>query len=233
MWGDGPGGNNDSRFGIAKAEGGLQEVMVGPTKVGVLFAPHRRLDPNQGLQLLETLLAGAKHQLDMALFVLSEQGVADAIAALQAQGVKIRLLADPGFANRSFSEILDLLGTQLPDRDCKLEAGNHPFSTPLEGVGTPRLAPGDKLHHKVAVIDGHTLITGSFNWSPSAAFQNDETLLVIDSPLLARHFTAEIDRLWKGAELGISARLARKQARMRAHCGSGSARISHERHRAG
>jgi len=56
---------------------------------------------------------------------------------------------------------------------------------------------------------------------------------VIDSPLLARHFTAEIDRLWKGAELGISARLARKQARMRAQCGSGSARISHERHRAG
>ena len=224
MWGDGPGGQPDSRFGIAKNEGGLQEVMVGPTKVGVLFAPHRRQDPNQGLLLLETLLAGARHRLDMALFVLSEQGIADTLASLQAKGVVIRLLADPGFANRSFSEILDLLGTQLPDRVCKVEAHNHPFRTPLEGVGTPRLAPGDKLHHKVAVIDGRTVITGSFNWSPSAAHQNDETLLVIDSPLLARHFTAEIDRLWKGAELGISPRLARKQARLRARCGSGQAR---------
>jgi len=33
------------------------------------------------------------------------------------------------------------------------------------------------------------VITGSFNWSPSAAHQNDEVLLVIESPLLAAHFT--------------------------------------------
>jgi len=136
--------------------------------------------------------------------------------------VAIRLLADPGFANRSFSEILDLLGTQLPDRNCKLEASNRPWRKPLDGVGTPRLAPGDKLHHKLAVIDRRTVITGSFNWSPSAAHQNDETLLVIESPLLAKHFTAEINRLWKGAELGITPRLQRKQERQRRLCGKGT-----------
>ena len=219
MWGDGPGGKSDSRFGVAKGEGALQEVMVGPTRVGVLFAPHRRSDPNQGLLLLEQLLATTKKTVDLALFVLSEQGIADALASLQAKGVAIRLLADPGFANRSFSEILDLLGTQLPDRNCKVEASNRPWRKPLDGVGSPRLAPGDKLHHKLAVIDGRTVITGSFNWSPSAAHQNDETLLVIESPLLAKHFTAEINRLWKGAELGITARLQRKQARLRKLCG--------------
>jgi phosphatidylserine/phosphatidylglycerophosphate/cardiolipin synthase-like enzyme len=100
-----------------------------------------------------------------------------------------------------------------------VEASNRPWRKPLDGVGTPRLAPGDKLHHKLAVIDGRTVITGSFNWSPSAAHQNDETLLVIESPLLAKHFTAEINRLWKGAELGITARLERKQARLRKLCG--------------
>jgi len=42
---------------------------------------------------------------------------------------------------------------------------------------------------------------------------------VIESPLLAKHFTAEINRLWKGAELGITARLERKQARLRKLCG--------------
>jgi len=73
----------------------------------------------------------------------------------------------------------------------------------------------------VAVIDHRTVITGSFNWSPSAAHQNDETLLVIDSPLLAEHFTTEINRLWKGAELGITARLTRKQAWQRNRCGGG------------
>jgi len=74
---------------------------------------------------------------------------------------------------------------------------------------------------KFAVIDNRTVITGSFNWSPSAAHQNDETLLVFDSPMLAAHFSAEVDRLWKGAELGITERLARKQERQRNRCGSG------------
>jgi hypothetical protein len=44
---------------------------------------------------------------------------------------------------------------------------------------------------------------------------------VIDSPLLAAHFTREMDRLWKGAELGITERLARKLQQGRQRCGSG------------
>jgi len=46
-------------------------------------------------------------------------------------------------------------------------------------------------------------------------------LLVIESPLLAAHFTHEMDRLWRGAELGINGRLARKLAANRRRCGSG------------
>jgi len=70
-------------------------------------------------------------------------------------------------------------------------------------------------------IDNRTKITGSFYWSPSAAHQNDEVLQVINSPLLAAHFTREIDRLWRGAELRINGRLARKLAANRRRCGSG------------
>jgi len=60
--------------------------------------------------------------------------------------------------------------------------------------------------------------------SASAAFQNDETLLRIDSPMLAAHFEAEIDRLWRGAELGVTARLERKSLKQRRLCGSGQQR---------
>ena len=91
-------------------------------------------------------------------------------------------------------------------------------------MGTPRLARGDKLHHKFAVIDKKTVITGSFNWSPSAAHTNDETLLVIHSPQLARHFTREMDRLWDTAELGITARMRQKLERQRIRCGDGMQR---------
>ena len=219
MWGDGPGGAADSRFGIGKGGGPARTVQVGKSSVTVLFAPHRRSDPNQGLAQLRQQLERARQRVDLALFVFSDQALADAMATLHSQGVKLRVLADPGFANRSFSELMDLMGVSLPDHHCKLEARNRPWQRPLEGVGTPRLAPGDKLHHKLAVIDGHTVISGSFNWSPSAAHQNDETLLVIESPLLARHFDQEINRLWKGAELGITARLQRKRSRLASACG--------------
>ncbi|WP_225867239.1 phospholipase D-like domain-containing protein [Cyanobium sp. PCC 7001] len=167
LWGDGPGGQADSRFGIAKESGGLRTVQVGGTTVSVLFAPHRRRDPNHGLQLLETLLLNTRQRADLALFVFSEQRLATALGQLQAQGVAIRLLADPGFATRSFSEVLDLLGLALPDHRCGIEANNAPLKQALEGVGTPRLAAGDKMHHKVAVLDQRTVITGSFNWSPA------------------------------------------------------------------
>ncbi len=225
FWGDGPGGASDSQFGLSKQEGAVDTVMVGDTKVRLLFAPHRRSDPHNGLNLLAQVLDTSKRRLDMALFVFSAQNLADSVGQLMAKGVKIRLLADPGFANRPFSEVLDLLGLALPDRQCKLEAGNRPLAAPLEGVATPQLAGGDKLHHKFAVIDNRTVVTGSFNWSPSAAHQNDEVLMIIDSPQLAAHFTREMDRLWTGAELGISGRLERKLARGRQLCGSGVQRI--------
>ena len=71
------------------------------------------------------------------------------------------------------------------------------------------------------MIDRKTVITGSFNWSPSAAHQNDEVLLVIRSPQVAAHFTREMDRLWRSADLGITERIHRKLERQRIRCGNG------------
>ena len=226
MWGDGPGRAPDSRFGLAKDSGPARRVLVGDTPVEVLFAPHRRSDPHHGLHWLAERLALVRRRLDLSLFVFSAQSLADSMAALAPQGVAIRLLADPGFASRPFSEVLDVLGVSRADNTCSLEADNKVWQRPLEGVGTPRLAGGDKLHHKFAVMDDARVITGSFNWSPSAAHQNDETLLMIDSPQLAAHFRREMDRLWRGAELGVSGRMERGLARSRQRCGRGRARPS-------
>ncbi len=224
LWGDGPGGAPDSRFGLGKDSGAAQRVQVGDTTVEVLFAPHPRQDPHQGLGWLAAQLASVQRTLDLSLFVFSAQNLADALAALPQRGVAVRLLADPGFASRPFSEVLDVLGVSRADGDCLLEADNRVWTRPLEGVGTPRLVGGDKLHHKFAVLDGVRVITGSFNWSPSAAHQNDETLLLIHSPQVAAHFTREMDRLWRGAELGVTGRLERGLARSRQRCGSGRQR---------
>ena len=44
---------------------------------------------------------------------------------------------------------------------------------------------------------------------------------MIHSPQLAQHFTREMDRLWDGAELGITAQLQRKLDLQRIRCGDG------------
>ena len=220
MWGDGPGGKLNSRFGLQKESTGVRTAMVGATRVDVLFAPHRKRDLNHGLNWIEEQLDEARTSIDMALFVFTAQQLADALQGGVNAGLQIRLIADPSFASRSFSEVLDLLGVGLPDRNCKLEKDNQPFNKGLKGVGTPRLARGDKLHHKFAVIDNKKVITGSFNWSPSAAHTNDETLMVIHSPQLAKHFTREMDRLWYAAELGITPHIQRKLDRQKIRCGS-------------
>ena len=221
MWGDGPGGANDSRFGRNKTAKPLHIIKADTANISVLFPPHAKSHQGHGLDVIEDLLGSAKKTIDIALFVFSAQQLTNKLAKQISAGVQLRLLADPGFASRSFSEVLDLLGLALPDRFCKLEAGNQPLAKPLKGIGTPGLARGDKLHHKFAVIDNKTVITGSFNWSPSAAHTNDETLLVIESPQLAVHFTREMDRMWRGAELGITPRIKRKLERQTRKCGSG------------
>jgi hypothetical protein len=52
---------------------------------------------------LKKLLSSSRKRLDLAPFVVSEQRQADVMARLHRQGVTIRLLANPGFANRANS----------------------------------------------------------------------------------------------------------------------------------
>ena len=116
MWGDGPGSKQDSRFGLQKAKGSVQTVKVGDIRMDALFSPHPRRDSNQGLNLLAEQLKAAKKSLDVALFVFSAQQLTNVLQEKVEQGVEIRLVADPGFMSRPFSEVLDLLGVTTTAR---------------------------------------------------------------------------------------------------------------------
>ena len=57
-----------------------------------------------------------------------------------------------------------------------------------------------KVHHKFAVIDVHgddpCVVLGSYNWTASGAYDNDENTLIIHSAALAQAYYAEWQRLW-------------------------------------
>lgn len=52
------------------------------------------------------------------------------------------------------------------------------------------------MHHKVIVLDGCTVITGSYNFSRSADEKNDENLLVFRNCALGEEFTREFWRIY-------------------------------------
>jgi len=97
---------------------------------------------------------------------------------------------------------LDLLGVEVTQK-CRAEINNHPWSVPLKTVGIPNLPKGDKLHHKMGIVDQNLLITGSHNWSDAANHLNDETLLVLNNPMINAHYQREFERLYKDAILGV------------------------------
>jgi hypothetical protein len=57
------------------------------------------------------------------------------------------------------------------------------------------------LHHKFAVFDGHTVITGSYNWY-EASVQSDEVLVVIRDRGIANEFIEESVRLCNAFRTG-------------------------------
>lgn len=101
------------------------------------------------------------------------------------------------------------------------QQGGSPYAASkwLQEAGVELLVPGKqsetgirKLHHKLAVVDGSTVIGGSFNYSEPATLYNDEALLVIGSPheesegvdvdaeeckAIADFFLTEIERIRK------------------------------------
>ena len=56
------------------------------------------------------------------------------------------------------------------------------------------------MHHKVIIIDGQVVVTGSYNFSANAEERNDENLLVIDNPVIAGQYEAEFARIYSQAQ---------------------------------
>ncbi|MGH2415020.1 MAG: phospholipase D-like domain-containing protein, partial [Microcystaceae cyanobacterium] len=211
MWGDGPRGEFDSKFGVKKTVRPAQTVTLGKTTVTVHFSP---ISSQAAWQLSSNGLIGstlnqATQAVDLALFVFSDQTLANVLENRHQKQVEIKALIDPEFAFRDYSEGLDMLGVSIHN-NCRTEAHNHPWQVPITTVGIPQLAQGDKLHHKFGVVDKITVITGSHNWSAAANYDNDETVLVIKSSLIAAHYLREFNQLYRSAILGTSTQIQEK-----------------------
>jgi phosphatidylserine/phosphatidylglycerophosphate/cardiolipin synthase-like enzyme len=211
MWGDGVGGKPDSKFGVTKPVRKPKTITLDNSKITIHFSPTSPSQPwsNSTHGLIAKTLSASTKTVDLALFVFSDQKLANILEERHNQNVQIRALIEPQFAYHSYSEVLDMMGFALSD-NCKYEVDNRPWKNPISTVGVPILAKGDSLHDKFAVIDNQTVITGSHNWSEAANNSNDETLIVIENPAIAAHYQREFNRLYGKIKPGLPANIKSK-----------------------
>lgn len=121
-------------------------------------------------------LAGAQRSVEICVFTITDDRITEAILETHRRGVEVRILSDNDKANDIGSDIDRLAHAGIPVR---VDRGpSH-------------------MHHKFAVIDASTLLSGSFNWTRGAALDNQENLIVTDDPRLVQPFRAMFERLWK------------------------------------
>ncbi len=74
----------------------------------------------------------------------------------------------------------------------------------FQKAGIDVLADGNPyvMHHKVIIIDEAIVITGSYNFSASAANNNDENVLIVHNTEIAAQYLAEFQRVYQRAEEG-------------------------------
>ena len=133
-------------------------------------------------QLVVSQLQGAQRSIDAAMFTVTDDRIAAALLAAHARGVRVRIITDDDKAGDPGSDVwrLQRAGVQV----C---TDNSPAW----------------MHHKFAVLDGATLLNGSYNWTRAGATENRENFLATSETVLVRAYLEHFERLW--AELAPSA----------------------------
>ena len=156
-------------YGRAKRDVHPERFSVGGQSVEVHFGPTD--DPRD--RLLD-LIDSADESLRVAMNILTDDPLADAIRRARERGVAVDAVWDfQSWAMCQFAESDEFVA---------------------DGLGSWDALPG-LLHHKFAVIDGETVVTGSANWSASGMERNDETVLVIHGEPIAEQYTSEFQKL--------------------------------------
>lgn len=152
----------------------------GCTSTQAFFSADQELVP-----VVTSEIQAAEESVHLAIYTFTQGDIRDALYdAAMVRGVEVLVCAD-----RDQSYILDDQQEALRIlRDAGVQV------RVADGFG------GGIMHHKLAVIDGHTVVTGSFNYTRSANEINDENLLVLSSPDLAGRYEQAFQDLWNRSE---------------------------------
>ena len=120
-------------------------------------------------------ISSAVRQLKICVFTISDDRITNAIVTAHKKGVDIEILTD---------------------NDKSLDLGSDINLLAKEGIPIKMDNTSNHMHHKFMVIDERTVLTGSYNWTQSAARFNHENLILTNDGGVVKSFLNEFDKLW-------------------------------------
>ncbi|MEN0062823.1 MAG: phospholipase D-like domain-containing protein [Myxococcota bacterium] len=145
-----------------------------PRMAESFFSPGKR-----PLHRITGLLEASTSAVDICVFTITDDRIADVIVDTHQRGVAVRVVSDGRKAADLGSDVCDLRSMGIEVRMDHSEA---------------------HMHHKFAVFDDRVLLTGSYNWTRAAARENQENVLVTDDWRLTEAYRVEFERLWRSLE---------------------------------
>ncbi|KAJ0406490.1 hypothetical protein P43SY_001421 [Pythium insidiosum] len=120
-------------------------------------------------------LRSAKRTLEICVFTITCDEIANEVLAAHARGVTVRIITDDGQSKGLGSDIQKFVDAGIPVRDDNART---------------------YMHHKFCVIDSSLLLNGSFNWSRQAVVGNAENLVVHRGGQIVPQFQSYFEQLW-------------------------------------
>lgn len=132
--------------------------------------------PGNAEAVVVRTIDGAKSSIRLAAYSFTSKPIATALIAAKKRGVDVRVVVDKSQRSERYTSATFLANMGIPVR----VNGRYAI-----------------MHNKFMVVDGHTVQTGSFNYTASAARRNAENVVVVaGEPGMAATYDAEWRRLW-------------------------------------
>ena len=156
--------------GVVKAVSHERQATVERAAAEAYFSPGEDC-----LRAIRRLLAAAQMTALVCVFTITDDRLADALLDAHRRGVEVRVITDNVKADDLGSDV-----DRLEQQGITVRVDRSPFH----------------MHHKFAILDGATLLTGSYNWTRGAARDNEENLIVTSEPRLVSPFLSTFEHLW-------------------------------------
>ena len=110
----------------------------------------------------------ARVSLQICVFTITNNKLANAVLDQHRKGIKVRIITDDECVKNKGSDVerMAQAGIEVRTDDSKQ---NH-------------------MHNKFLIVDGNHVVTGSFNWTVAAGFNNQENLLVSDDKFYVKAY---------------------------------------------